>query len=204
MRRSLRVSPFRSFSLGALAPFVAAVFVIGCAQSHASFEDGGARDTGGGGGVCAVAADCTLLPASCCGACGAPTASDMIAVRNEDVEVNRARACACGVGCPECFMQPDAFLLAVCAAGACEARDLRTDDLTVCIMDDDCQLAPRDCCGCGQLGLGDTIAFNPSRGSYGELVCDPRLICPPCAPLLDGLRAACVAGHCDVVEASAP
>ena len=54
------------------------------------------------------------------------------------------------------------------------------------------------------LGLGDTIAFNPSRGSYGELVCDPRLICPPCAPLLDGLRAACVAGHCDVVEASAP
>lgn len=128
----------------------------------------------------------------------------MIAVPNEDVAANRARACAGGVGCPECFMQPDAFLLAVCAAGACEARNLRTDDLTACSVDDDCQLAPRDCCGCGALGVGETVAFNPSRGNYADLVCDPRFVCPPCVPTLEGLRAACVAGHCDVVEVSAP
>ncbi|MEZ4328553.1 MAG: hypothetical protein R3B40_25240, partial [Polyangiales bacterium] len=107
MRRVFRVSPQQSRALSALALVLVASASggVGCAQSHASPGDGGARDTGGGGGTCAVAADCTLLPASCCGACGAATASDMVAVRNEDVEANRARACAGGVGCPECFMQ---------------------------------------------------------------------------------------------------
>ena len=176
---------------------------LGCAQSHGAFDDGGARDTGVGG-ACTAATDCTLLSASCCGSCGAATAADMIAVPNDEVEANRARACRGGVGCPACFMEQDAFLLAVCTTGSCEALNLRADDLTGCATDDDCQLAPRDCCGCGLLGRSEVVAFNPARGSYSQLVCDPRADCPPCVPTLDGLRAQCVSGHCDVAERFAP
>lgn len=190
-------------SLSVPALLALALASLGCAQSHASLSDGGARDSSGGG-ACSTASDCTLLPASCCGSCGAATASDMTAVPNDEVEDNRARACRGGMGCPECFMEQDAFLLAVCAAGTCEARNLRADALTECAVDDDCQLAPRDCCACGVLGRSEVVAFNPARGSYAELVCDPRADCPPCVPFLDGLRAQCVSGHCDVTEAAAP
>lgn len=152
---------------------------------------------------CVAATDCTLLPQSCCGSCGAPTPGDMVAVPNDRVDEQRAAACGEGAVCPGCFMEPDPFLLATCDAGRCQAIDLHADDLTLCTSDADCQLAPRVCCGCGVLGAREVIAFNPERGSYGELVCDPRADCPPCVPTYEGVEAGCDAGRC-VVRVSAP
>jgi len=197
------MKPASHLGLSCVSVLLASAALFGCAQSHELLGDGGGRD-GGGGGACTAASDCTLLPESCCGSCGAATATDMVAVANEDVPANRALACAGGVGCPECFMQQDPFLLAVCSAGACEARNLRVDTLTSCTGSEECQLAARECCACGVLARSEAIAFNPARGSYAALVCDPAADCPPCVPILDGLRAACVSGHCSVMELAAP
>lgn len=189
--------------LSCVSLLLASAVLFGCAQSHEVLGDGGGRDSAGGG-ACAVASDCTLLPESCCGSCGVATATDMVAVAGEDVDANRTRACRDTVGCPTCFIQQDPFLLAVCSAGECEARDLRVDTLTSCTGSEECQLAPRECCACGVLSLAEVVAFNPARGSYADLVCDPRAECPPCVPILDGLRAECVSGHCSVIELGAP
>ena len=128
----------------------------------------------------------------------------MVAVADDEVEANRTRACRDTVGCPTCFIEQDPFLLAVCSAGECEARNLRADPLTSCTNRDECQLAPRECCACGVLGRAEVVAFNPARGSYAALVCDPAAECPPCVPILDGLRAECVSGHCSVIELAVP
>ena len=54
------------------------------------------------------------------------------------------------------------------------------------------------------LGRAEVVAFNPDRGSYAGLVCDPAADCAPCVPILDGLRAECVSGQCSVIELGAP
>ena len=103
----------------------------------------------------------------------------MIAVANGRVSENRAMACGAGTGCPACFMEPDPFLLAVCEAGTCEALNLRTDALTLCESDAECQLAARTCCACGALAARDVIAFNPERGSYAEWSATPARTARP-------------------------
>jgi hypothetical protein len=197
------MTPATPLGLVCVSLLLASVAFMGCAQSHDALGDGGRRDSAGGG-ACSVSSDCTLLPETCCGSCGAATATDMVAVADDDVEANRTRACRDTVACPTCFMEQDPFLLAVCSAGECEARNLRVDPLTSCTNSDECQLAPRECCACGVLSRAEVVAFNPARGSYADLVCDPRAECPPCVPILDGLRAECVSGHCSVVELGAP
>ena len=197
------MTPATPLGLVCVSLLLASVAFMGCAQSHDALGDGGRRDSAGGG-ACSVSSDCTLLPETCCGSCGAATGTDMVAVANEDVEANRTRACRDTVGCPTCFIEQDPFLLAVCSAGECEARNLRADPLTSCTNRDECQLAPRECCACGVLGRAEVVAFNPARGSYAALVCDPAAECPPCVPILDGLRAECVSGHCSVIELAVP
>ena len=197
------MKPASLLGLSCVILLLGSAAVIGCAQSHDMFGDGGRRDSASGG-ACTAASDCTLLPETCCGVCGVATAADMVAVADDDVEANRTRACRDTEGCPDCFMEQDPFLLAVCSAGECEVRDLRVDTLTSCTNSDECQLAPRECCACGVLSRAEVVAFNPARGSYADLVCDPRADCPPCVPILDGLRAECVSGHCAVAELGAP
>ena len=197
------MKPASLVGLSCVSLLLASAAFLGCAQSHDLHGDGGRRDSAGGG-ACSAASDCTLLPESCCGSCGAATGTDMVAVANDDVEANRARACRDTVGCPDCFMEQDPFLLAVCSAGECEARNLRVDPLTACTNSDECVLAPRECCACGVLGRAGVVAFNPDRGSDAALVCDPVAECPPCVPIFDGLRAECVSGRCSVAELGAP
>ena len=197
------MKPASLLGLPCVSLLLASAAFIGCAQSHDALGDGGRRDSAGGG-ACTAASDCTLLPESCCGSCGAATGTDMVAVANEDVEANRTRACRDTVGCSLCFMEQDPFLLAVCSAGECEARDLRVDTLTVCTGSDECVLASRECCACGVLGRAEVVAFNPDRGSYAELVCNPAADCAPCVPVFGDLQAECVSGHCAVAQLSAP
>jgi hypothetical protein len=148
--------------------------------------------------VCDAPSSCVLLPESCCGICGAATPADMIAVHVDRAMENRAITCADPIACPECFMETDPYLVATCEGGACVARDLHVEELTACATDADCTLAPRRCCDCGDLGPFEAVAFNPSRGSFAALVCDPGADCPPCALAFSMIRVACDAGHCAV------
>lgn len=148
---------------------------------------------------CAGPSECQLLPESCCGTCGAPTPGDMIAVHRARVAENRASACADPVACPECFMPTDPYLVATCRAGECEAVDLHQDALTTCSADAECTLAAATCCACGELGAGETIAYNPARGSLADVICDPEIACPPCVPFFEGVEARCQGGRCAVV-----
>ncbi len=152
--------------------------------------------------ACDVPSACTLRPASCCGACGAATPTDMIALPDGEVAAYVAGMCA-DVGCPECAALPDPYLIATCTAGQCVAVDLHTHPLTECALDTDCVLSPAQCCACGLLAAHETIAHNPARGGLGTLTCDPDADCPPCVPDFGALEARCDAGRC-VVRAPAP
>ena len=151
--------------------------------------------------ACDVPSVCALRARSCCGSCGEPTATDMIAVRTDEVDAYGALVCPTPVACPACAGMPDPFLLATCntsglGAGHCVALDLHAAPLTECAIDSDCTLGPRRCCACGALTQLDAVAYNPSRGSLGALVCDPDMTCPPCAPDFGALLALCDAGRC--------
>ncbi|AKF06402.1 hypothetical protein [Sandaracinus amylolyticus] len=193
------------------------VLAVACSESHEGGDDAGstamdasarvdasaradsgARPDASVSGECDVPSECVLLPESCCGTCGAPTPDDMIAVHRDDVDEHQAMACADPVACPGCVMELDPYLIATCRAGECVALDLHVEALTECTGDDECTLAPAQCCACGLLGVGETIAFNPERGSLNALVCDPVLTCPPCAPVFEGLEARCESGRCIV------
>lgn len=158
----------------------------------------------GGSARCSRTSECMLIPASCCGRCGEPTATDMIALHRDDVASNRARVCATDagpVGCPECAGMPDPLLRAICDEGACRAVNLATEDITVCASDADCVISPAQCCGCGELSVHDSIAYNPMRGSVGDFTCDDDMApCPPCVPDERGVIARCEAGRCVVRE----
>lgn len=152
--------------------------------------------------ACDVPSACTLRPASCCGSCGAATPDDMIALPNGEVAAYVAAVCE-GVPCPECARPNDPYLIATCTAGECVAVDLHAHPFTECASSTDCVLSPAQCCACGLLSEGETIAHNPAAGGLGMLICDPDADCPPCVPDFGALEARCEAGRC-VVFTPAP
>lgn len=168
----------------------------GTAADAAPGTDGGALGDGGTG-ECARPSDCALRARSCCGHCGVPSSSDLIALPTTSLDAYATRVCA-GVACPECAAMPDPSLFATCSAGACAPVDLHGDPLAVCTQDTDCVLAVPQCCACGAIGLDQAVAYNPAHGSLAALVCDPGVDCPPCVPDFGALRAICDGGHCAV------
>lgn len=169
----------------------------GCGESHTAGD--AAIDASPGLHSCASPTECELLPESCCGRCGAATPDDMIGVHRDDVAANRDLACMGGtIGCPECAMPQDPFLVATCELRACVARDLHALPLTECAADSDCVLAPHTCCACGVLGIDEVVAYNPARGELSALICDPGAPCPPCVPVFGELAAFCESGRCVV------
>ena len=149
-------------------------------------------------GACSSPTECVVAPRSCCGQCGVATESDLVGLAVAQAGAYRAAVCA-GMACPACAGRPDPYLVATCAMGACAARDLHTDPLTACAADGDCVLAPATCCGCGVIGAGQAIAYNPAHGSLGDVICDPGMSCPPCVPTYTGIAARCTSGQCTVV-----
>ncbi len=165
--------------------------------------DAGARDAGIDAGPvaeCTSPTQCVVVPASCCGSCGAATADDMIAVAQDAQSSYRMSVCG-ETGCPACFRQQDPSLFATCQEGSCLALDMRTSPLSTCSSDADCELIAADCCGCEAA----FIAINhANEAEYRSMVCNPVADCPPCGPQTppDGTSAICdtSVGHCAVFQ----
>lgn len=145
----------------------------------------------GGPGVdwwtCMVTSECTVMPASCCGSCGAAVPGDMVGVSVYSVDAQRAEACGTGpVACPGCFIQQSPALVATCtSAYRCEAFDIRTHPVSACASDAECILTTPSCCpDCSASSLDQVVAINASqRGVLSSLLCDDGMgACPPCEP----------------------
>src|SRR5690348_11980081 len=63
---------------------------------------------------CSEPGSCAVVPRTCCGACGAPSPSDMVGVLASKQGDYRNLVCAGGVACPACAGIPDPNLQAFC------------------------------------------------------------------------------------------
>lgn len=190
------ILPFASLSLLLLAG------AAGCSDSHPP-GDGG-MDSGGGDFVsCTVSSDCIVVPASCCGSCGAATRGDVIAINSDQLGDYRDSVCDM-MGCPACYMVQDPALVGTCNAGTCEVFDVRAADLSECAVATDCRVRTRDCCECGGDTSMEGLLAIPiaAENAYMDIVCDEGTMtgCPECAPIYP-MEAAAVCdpdGHCNV------
>jgi hypothetical protein len=153
--------------------------------------------------------DCTAVPASCCGSCGAPTRGDAVAVNVGEQAAFRHSACGAGTGCPACaplFVDPT--LVATCRSAHCEIVDLHEHAMTACTKDADCRIRVADCCECGgDTGIGRLIGLNvAAENDYTALVCNASQACDECAPLYPPeVTVACNgAGFCQTHDARLP
>jgi hypothetical protein len=160
---------------------------------------GGGGGSGGGQGNCQVSSDCTLIPTSCCGQCGAATRDDSIALPASEVSDYRIDNCGPVVGCPACYQAQDPNLIAACVQNECRVVDVLELQLNACSTDADCRLRTHDCCECGgDQSIEGLISINASaEGDLVDLVCDPNTACDECAPLppLDATPI-CDGGRC--------
>lgn len=200
-------------------PLLLLVFLLACGDSHMSDDggtdaarvdsggdtgtDGGAdaesdagTDTGSdaaddtGSAACEFNTDCTLVPVSCCGECGAYTRDDILSVHDDDVSAQRMAACPDGLACPPCFTEPNPALQATCEAGSCGYVDLydpmmgHTSEFTECTDDSDCALRVVDCCPCGaEIRMERLLAMRVDKlADFAALVCEPDTACLECEP----------------------
>jgi hypothetical protein len=191
-------------------PFAFAL-VLGCGGSTAPDSGDGGTDATTDGSVspdlfaCGGAGECDIRPQSCCGSCGSPTTTDMIAVNWQKGSAYGASVCGTNGGCPPCFNEPDPNLAPVCRSKTCKAVDVRVDDaLSRCKVDQDCRLRFPGCCeSCGGTAPERLIAL--SNGGATEYVanqCKPDAGgCPKCAVFYPpGYAAICnpTTLHCEV------
>lgn len=155
---------------------------------------------------CEETTDCALVTATCCGTCGVPTLADVTAMRVSSVLQFRGEICPDDVGCPDCLVQNNPNLYAVCNEGKCEAVDLTERADSACSLASECTLLPAFCCACGAgTDVSEVVAINRDRSrefvasrcatqGLGEPVaCDDCLWSAPDAPV-----AECTSGHCSV------
>ncbi|MEZ4338455.1 MAG: hypothetical protein R3B82_17685 [Sandaracinaceae bacterium] len=181
--------------------WIGALLLTGCPSSHGMDEDAG--------GVvydeCSAPSDCVVVPASCCGSCGAATRGDAIAVATDRASAYRTSACGADTGCPACFMEPDPTLVATCTAGRCAVVDLAMHAATECTVSADCRVRAAECCECGATITESTVVAVSDGAAYEALVCDPGMGCPECEPLYpDTIGATCEGGRCAIILAGRP
>jgi hypothetical protein len=174
-----------------------------CNESHAA--DGG-TDGGGDFTSCSMSSSCIVIPASCCGACGAATREDSIAVNASRASAYQASVCPKSPACPACYMEQDPTLVATCASGRCAIVDVLEQPFAACTDDAECRLRSRDCCECGGdvTSAGLISIRTDGEGAYMDIVCDEgsSTPCPECAPVYPPeAAAACdvAEGHCRVL-----
>lgn len=174
--------------------------------SGASGGSGGSASGGSGGSGgdsinhCRVPSDCVVIPASCCGSCGAATREDSIAVNKGLAGYARDLACgAAGMNCPGCYMPSDANLLSTCTAGKCQLIDLLASAATECEVHTDCRLRTNQCCECGGAQDVEHLVAVSDSSALEHLVCDPNIACTECDPGEPaGAEAQCQGGRCVV------
>lgn len=192
---------------------VAILLFAACGASHTP-GDAGSADGGRDGGpvdggdlaACSVPTDCVVVPASCCGSCGAATRGDAIALNVTRANEYRTSVCD-GLGCPACFMEQDPTLIATCQASRCVVVDLYEHAAAACTGDDECRIRTVDCCECGgDITRAGIIAIRrDSEGPFSSLVCDPGWACPECAPTYPSeVVPVCHEGHCRAVWGTPP
>ncbi len=152
---------------------------------------------------CTGPGQCTLSFKGCCAPCGAPTLDDVQGVNREHTDEFFKFTCPEPVPCPKCALGLEPNLAAFCENKACKALDVRTDPVSACATDADCQLRYAGCCeGCGG-GVEGLIALSTNElQTYTQQVCAPDTACPACAPQYpEGFAALCGADkHCAVKQ----
>ncbi|MBX3276203.1 MAG: hypothetical protein KF729_38475 [Sandaracinaceae bacterium] len=178
---------------------LAALLLTGCPSAHGG--DAGAA----GYDACRVPSECVVVPASCCGACGAARRGDAVAVSVARADAYRAVACGGDPTCPACFSPPDPTLVATCEADRCVVVDLSRHPASECAASSDCRVRASACCECGATISESTVVAVSNEAAYAALVCDPGTACPECAPVYPAeYGAVCDAGRCAMVFADRP
>lgn len=208
----------RSFRALRLALGAVLLAYVGCGGDDGttgdSGQEAGADDAGRDAGspdaarpdagelrACTEDDECTVVPESCCGSCGAATRGDAIGVHRDRASAYSGMACSGSVGCPACYMQQDPTLIATCREGQCTVVDLQQHEVTECTGASECRLRTRDCCECGgDSSRGGLIAVRTdAEATYTSLVCAEGAPCPECAPSYpQEAEAICSSGRCEV------
>jgi hypothetical protein len=130
--------------LGTIALLGSAGACGGGVQGAGGSGAGGSGGGGSGGGAafdaCTGPKQCVLTNATCCGVCGMPEVTDMVAVNQAKLDAFRGDLCPQPVGCPECAQEPNPNLFAYCEEGRCVAADARTHAVSACTDTSDCVL----------------------------------------------------------------
>jgi hypothetical protein len=153
-----------------------------------------------GGNACTKTSDCTVVPLSCCGSCGAATVGDAVAIPHSRAAEHQQLACGGVMGCPPCFGEDDPNLTATCVAGQCQLVDVRDEPtITACAAPSDCKVRLAGCCACREVVFDRVLAIrNDAEGAYQDLTCDPGFACPECDPALEPAFPDCQSGRCSV------
>jgi len=152
--------------------------------------------------ACTAPSECVFTIIDCCGPCGVPSLSDYDAVNADFVDEHYGAVCTDPDPiCPGCAVMPNPELITTCdATGHCLGLDTGAEDLSLCTSNEDCRIRARDCCECGaSMSPENLIAIRTdSTAEYEDLVCDPDMGCPECAPEYPAdVQAICDEdGHC--------
>jgi hypothetical protein len=167
---------------------------------------GGAGTTGGSGAGAGGAADIPDAPAT--GPCAPMNARDNPSFCGNDAAALPTRYHWNGTTClpstccagPDCNDRYDTAEACDAAHSACYADD---GIARSCTTNDDCILAERTCCFCGETGAEDVIAIRESSEQTwaGNRCANTQGECPPCAPIENpSLSAICFEGRCKVLD----
>jgi hypothetical protein len=168
------------------------------------------RDAPGDWGACQGPGWCGVVAKGCCGGpCGLAKIDDVEAVNRDPLLTGDFGVQTCtdtAAGCEPCTSRIDSSVTAVCETGRCKKIDVRTDPMSACGSDGDCELRFADCCSsCGTADLLVAIA-KAERARYLAEICSPldTAKCPaPCATPADR-TARCAGGHCEVAATNEP
>jgi hypothetical protein len=151
---------------------------------------------------CVANDDCGLRAKTCCGICGAPSSTDVIALSVEGMTQYTKDVCGGGpVPCPACATQMNPDLFATCRSGNCKVVDLATSDLSACQQASDCVLRAATCCECNaSVETWNLVALSKSAlADYASQVCGSEEVCAKCMPIYPTtIVPACVSGHCQI------
>ncbi len=188
------------------------LFVAACGGATATMPSDGGADGGDEAGsssgdasrplrledlqTCAAPGECVIDAPGCCGFNCQPD-GQLIAVHSGTEQQVIAATCNAStpVACPGCQRQLDPQIQPFCRAGKCSVVDLRTDAISSCMTDDDCELRYATCCQPCNGGVVSQIVAIAKSGE-GELtlqLCTGSETCAKCLPSFPGTTYA----HCN-------
>lgn len=155
--------------------------------------------------ACDAPAQCVLIPAGCCPACGLAELFDFVAVNAASAEAAQKVLCPEPSPCPDCahVENPNLFVYCDKDQGRCVGADVRAHAVSACQSSEECVL--RGGAHCCEDCLADdasevtsvSLSVDPSLSS---IVCEGMPPCPPCAPPAPGgvIPECGEDGHCKV------